>query len=181
MRRSRLAALTLAALFGAVSPALGQTAQKISIQGSGLSVRLTGVDSDELGFGEGGELQIRYTPSAFSIGVGVQSTMHTIGQFDFTYNGFFVEPRYVVGIGSDRVAPYLSARIMSLSGTAEFAGVEIGENEGAAVAAGGGLLIALGSRVNIDLGITTGKEFYDGEAAAGATVVTRLGLAVGLF
>jgi hypothetical protein len=36
------------------------------------------------------------------------------------------------------------------------------------------------SRLNGELGLTVGEEYYDGNAAEGATVVTRLGLAIGL-
>ncbi|NNF29473.1 MAG: hypothetical protein HKN73_19765 [Gemmatimonadetes bacterium] len=68
---------------------------------------------------------------------------------------------------------------MSLNATFMILGSEV-EIDGTAVSGGGGILIRLGSRVNGDLGITVGKEFYDGEAANGVTVVTRLGLAVGV-
>ena len=156
-----------------------QTAQTWSIQLSGLGVQLTGVDNNDLAFGGGGELQLRWNPSAFSLGVGGQSTVHKLENVTVTYRGGFVEPRYVLASFGNSVALYGSARIMTLSATFEFLGAQR-EIEGWALGGGGGLLIRLGGRVNGDLGLTVGKEFYDGSAADGATVVSRIGIAVGL-
>lgn len=175
-------AVLLAGLFLSID-ASAQTAQKFSIQGSFLGVQLTGIADEEFAFGGGGEIQIRYNPGAFSIGVGGQTTRHELTRnavtATATFVGGFVEPRYVFLMGSDVVAPYASARLMSLSATYEVLGVEL-TREGSAVSGGGGLLIRLGSRLNADIGLTVGKEFYSGEATEGATVVTRLGLALGL-
>lgn len=156
-----------------------QTAQKFSIQASALGVQLTGIDNDDLAFGGGGEIQLRWNPSAFSLGIGFQSTRHDLEPNSVTFKGGFLEPRYVVGAIGESVGVYLSGRLMSLNATFLILGSEI-EIDGSAVSGGGGILIRLGSRVNGDLGVTVGKEFYDGEAADGVTVITRLGLAVGI-
>jgi len=174
MRRIWLAVL-LAFSFS-FTDAAAQTAQAWSIQGSGLSVRLTGVDNEELGFGSGGEFQVRYTPGAFSFGVGVQSTQHeltlagTSTTVLFRFNGFFFEPRYVIALGSDRVAPYLSARFMSIGATAQVLGDER-ETQGSAISGGGGLLIRLASRVNLDLGVTAGVHYCDEVGVGGGAVL----------
>ncbi len=156
-----------------------QTAQKFSIQASALGVQLTGLGDAEAAFGGGGEIQLRWNPSAFSLGLGFQTTTHDSEPNSVTFRGGFLEPRYVVGALGESVGVYLSGRLMSLNATFLILGSEI-EIDGTAVSGGGGILVRLGSRVNGDLGVTVGKEFYDGEAADGVTVVTRLGLAVGI-
>ena len=134
-----LAVLTLS------SPAAGQTAQRWSIQLSGLGVRLTGERDDRLSVGGGGELQVRWNPSAFSIGIGGQTTVHELENVNITYRGGFVEPRYVLTTLGNSVALYGSARLMSLSATVTVLTVER-EIDGWALSGGGGLLIRLGSR-----------------------------------
>src|SRR5207237_5261596 len=83
----------------------------------------------EVGSGYGAEAQIRYTLSALSIGAGFQFTSHAGKPYALALDdgssvavtgvgaklfGVFVEPRYVLFIGSDRAAPYLSARLSML-------------------------------------------------------------------
>jgi hypothetical protein len=162
-----------------VSEAEAQTAQKFSIQASALGAKLTAVRNSDLAFGGGGELQLRYNPSAFSIGVGVQSTYHELGNNSVTFTGGFIEPRYLLAALGDVVALYGSARFMTLSATFEILGVQT-KFDGTGIAGGGGLLIRLGSRVNGDLGLTVGKERYEGESSDGVTVISRLGLAIGI-
>lgn len=172
--------LVLLFVLGATSTHVGaQTAQKFSIQASALGVQLTGIDNEDLAFGGGGEIQVRWNPSAFSLGLGFQTTRHDLEPNSVTFKGGFLEPRYVVGAIGESVGVYVSGRLMSLNATFLILGSEI-EIDGSAVSGGGGILIRLGSRVNGDLGLTVGKEFYEGEAADGVTVVTRLGLAVGI-
>jgi len=159
--------------------AQAQTAQRFSIQVSALGVQLTGQPNEDLAFGGGGELQVRWNPSAFSIGIGGQTTRHELDRVGITFKGGFIEPRYIVGALGESVGLYLSGRLMTLDATFQIAGFER-SIEGFAVSGGGGLLIRLGGRLNLELGATVGKEYYDGDAADGVTVVTRLGLAIGL-
>lgn len=161
------------------SNAAAQTAQKFSIQASALGVQLTGIENQELAFGGGGEIQLRYNPSRFSIGVGGQTTVHEVGVNSVTFQGVFVEPRYVLAAVSDVVGIYAAVRFMTLNATFDVLGSEVAF-DGSALSGGGGLLIRLGSRLNGDLGVTVGKETYSGERSEGVTVVTRLGLALGL-
>lgn len=161
------------------SDATAQTAQRFSIQASALGVQLTGIENQDLAFGGGGELQFRFSPSRFSIGVGGQTTVHEVGVNSVTFKGVFVEPRYVLAAISDVVGLYAAARFMTLNATFDILGTEVAF-DGTAVSGGGGLLFRLGSRLNADLGITAGKESYEGERSDGVTVVTRLGLALGL-
>lgn len=175
--------LVLFATLIAPGDASAQTAQTWSIQLSALGVNLTGQEIDELSAGGGGELQIRWNPSAFSIGIGGQTTVHELDAVNVTYVGGFIEPRYVLTTIGNSLALYGSARLMSLSATvsATIQNVTVErEINGWALSGGGGLLIRLGGRVNGDLGLTAGKEFYNGAAAEGSTVVGRIGLAIGL-
>jgi hypothetical protein len=171
----------LFALLSGASTVHGQTAQTWSIQLSALGVRLTGLGDTGLAFGGGGEVQLRWNPSAFSIGVGGQTTIHDLTGVTVTYRGAFIEPRYVLTSFGDRVAIYGSARLMTLSASLEVPVLGLqADTNGWALSGGGGLLIRLGDRVNADLGLTGGKEYYDGRAADGTTVVSRIGLAIGL-
>jgi hypothetical protein len=166
-----------------------QTAQRWSIQLSALGVELTNISNDDLRFGGGLELQARFNPSALSIGFGFQTTRHKLKidpvgpalsrERTVTYAGGFVEPRLVLGSLGDFLAFYAAARFMSLSATTEVGGTET-KVQGAALAGGGGILIRITDRLNAELGATAGKEYYNKNADPGTTIVTRLGLALGL-
>jgi hypothetical protein len=187
LRRVLLAtflATFLAASFAA--PAVwAQTAQRWSIQLSALGVELTSVTNDELRFGGGLELQARYNPSALSIGFGFQSTRHTLENellarsLTVTYTGGFVEPRLILGSLGDFLAFYAATRFMVLNAKFDVGGVET-EVDGAAFAGGGGILVRITDRLNAELGATAGKEYYNRNSEDGTTIVTRLGLALGL-
>jgi len=163
-----------------------QTAQRWSIQLSALGAELTNLsDDDQLKFGGGAELQVRFNPSALSIGFGFQTTRHKVEntllgrERTVTYAGGFVEPRLILGSLGDFLAFYAAARFMSLSATTEVAGTEA-KIQGAALAGGGGVLVRITNRLNAELGATAGKEYYNRNVDTGTTVVTRLGLALGL-
>ncbi|NNF29439.1 MAG: hypothetical protein HKN73_19585 [Gemmatimonadetes bacterium] len=142
-----------------------------------------------MSLGPGAEVQLRYNPSAFSVGIGVDATFHSVDgtETDVTLAGGFIEPRYVIFVGSETIAPYISAR-GAISET------EVKTEEGTATATGytlnggGGLLFVLGSRANIDVGATLGfkdvgvAEFPSGtfDLGTGSNLILRVGLAVGL-
>lgn len=187
--------------------AQAQSAQRWSLQASGLHVGVFGEAYEGLKAGLGGEVQLRYTPGVWSFGVGGQVSSHgTTGEgFDgqtVMLQGAFIEPRRVIDIGSSRVAPYLSARLAYLQQTIDFTlsdGMSVldvnAEASGAQVNAGGGLLVRLSPRVNLDLGATYGViRFGDvivnvpgfgqtnvaGTSGTGQNLVLRAGLAIGL-
>ena len=182
--------------------AAGQTRQRWSIQGSALFADLYGDNFFAIEGGFGAELQARFTPSAFSVGGGVQYTHHGDSQAKqdgypghIDLLGLFVEPRYVVYVGSQSAAPYVSVR-------AGFARLHLrndlpeGEltwtSNGVSFNGGGGFLVRLGERVNLDVGATAGLTHYgdaDGKLngatfpealGSGTNLVLRAGLAVGL-
>lgn len=184
------------AIVGTLSRELeAQSAQPISLQISGLFNGVFGDVFTGLRDGIGAEAQLRYTPSAFSIGAGFQYTTHELEgrSEDARLYGGFLEPRYRVHAGSNVVAPYLSVRFSLLK--VGFSGGDLSLSSSfIQLNGGGGLLYRLGSRVNLDLGATYGyNRLGDGtltresagssvpvESSSGSNVVVRLGLAIGL-
>ena len=182
--------LLFLALIAVLAPATlsAQSAQMFSLQLSGLGMYPFGGEMDNVDVGGGWEAQLRMNPSAFSIGAGAEQTFHQrlTGQ-DIVLLGGFLEPRYVVDIGSDNAALYVSGRaavskITIKSGTIEATGT------GYTLNGGGGFLFRLTDRVNLDAGATLGfKDLGDVtigstpvDLGTGANVVVRVGLAIGL-
>ena len=142
--------------------------------------------------GPGVEAQLRYNPSVFSFGVGAEISWHDIGVSgrSVKLTGAFLEPRFVIQTGSERVAPYLSARIAISQTTFETAN-RTSTATGFTANGGGGLLIVLGSSVNLDLGATLGRKKIGSatvpttpptvfDLGSGNNVIIRVGLAIGL-
>lgn len=170
--------------------ATGQSAQMFSVQVSGLGAIPFGGGLSSVTTGFGWEAQLRVTPSAFSVGAGVEQTFHEVSNVsgrDIELIGGFIEPRYVVDIGSDNLVLYLSARaalsqLKVKESTFEEAGTGVTLN------GGGGVLVPLADRVNLDLGATMGwkdlgiVELPTGtfDLGTGANVVGRVGLAFGI-
>jgi hypothetical protein len=105
--------------------------------------------------------------------------------------GFFVEPRYVFDMGSDRAAPYISSRfsVSNLTLKADLDG-ETAEltDTGLTVNGGGGVLVRVNQRTNLDFGATFGYKRLGvissgtGEDAegSGTNIIYRIGIAFGL-
>jgi hypothetical protein len=204
MNRHRLSVLlSLAALFATSVPAGAQSAQRFSLQFSGLFVGVSGEAYEGLDSGPGFEAQFRFNPSAFSIGLGFQASSHglaieDVGSEDVQLAGGFLEPRYVFDIGQDKYAPYASARLAYLKQSIDLdlddVSVSASAN-GTQLNIGGGVLVRLSSRVNLDVGATIGRIDFDdvevtipgegtvsvaGSSGSGQNLVLRLGLAIGL-
>ena len=182
-----------------VTPVAGtvhaQSAQAISLQGSGLFNGVFGKVFQGLQNGFGGEAQIRYTPSAFSIGGGFQYTIHNITNAteDAKLYGAFIEPRYRIHTGSYVLAPYVSARFALLKVGFTGGNLSISSNF-LQLNGGGGLLYRLGPRVNLDIGATYGYDRLGAgtvrskrtgtssrfDSSSGSNVVVRLGFAFGI-
>jgi hypothetical protein len=197
---SSVRGLVLTALLAGALP-LGlhaQSAQRLSIQGSGLFIKLFGdaFPGAEAGFGF--EAQVRYTPSALSFGAGFQYTSHEIEGVDQRASllGGFFEPRYVFSTSSSSLFPYLSGRFYLVQIRSENTATDIRTTAtGLAANGGGGVLVRLGSRVNADIGATFGyARFSDFKfedlstgltgtsdiSNSGSNLVLRLGLTLGL-
>ncbi|MBA3659473.1 MAG: hypothetical protein H0W67_07740 [Gemmatimonadales bacterium] len=178
-----------------VRPLAAQSAQPLSLQLSGLYNGVFGDVFTGLQNGIGGEAQLRYTPSALSIGAGFQITSHELGgrPEDARLYGGFIEPRYRIQAGSNTAAPYVSARFAVLKAGFSQSSLSLSSTF-LQLNGGGGLLVRLGSRINLDVGATYGynragagtlQDRSAGTAVAvpsssGSNVVGRLGLALGL-
>jgi opacity protein-like surface antigen len=194
MRRSCLLLTVLFVL--TTTSTVAQTAQRFSIQGSILGASFQGDENFEgvdFEFGPGVEAQLRYNPSAFSIGAGFQFTTHDVTvegaeevDVSIDFSGLFVEPRYVIYVGSDRAAPYVAARLMRLVATLAVPEANFEEDFDAwGYNVGGGVLIRLTEKMNLDAGITAGGVtfVYDDpniENENGTSVVLRVGVAFGI-
>jgi opacity protein-like surface antigen len=180
--------------------ALAQSAQTFSIQGSllhengwGEAFNWPGVEDMPGGFGA--EVQFRYNPGkAISWGGGIQTTRHTwndLSDNEWTLDmiGLFLEPRYVLPFGGSGFAPYLAARLALTRQSVEVPGIS-GSATGQTINGGGGVLVRLAPRVNLDLGATYGytrfgRFSFEGTSTAfpngnGTNLITRVGLAIGL-
>jgi hypothetical protein len=172
-----------------------QSAQPISLQVSGLFNGVFGNAFTGMKNGVGAEAQVRYTPSAFSVGAGFEYTNHGFENRpeDIRLYGGFVEPRYRIHAGSNVVAPYISARFSLLK--VGFSGGDLSLTSSfIQLNGGGGLLFRLHSRLNLDVGATFGyNRLGNGtlssksgtgsvpvESSSGSNVVIRLGMAIGL-
>ena len=190
MRNSIRAGVLL--LLACAAPLSAQSAYPWSVQGSVLYEDLTGDFYDGIDNGFGGELQVRYSPSAFSIGAGVQGTVHQFSDaeldgFDIVTAGVFVEPRLVINTGSNSFAPYVALRLavtrMEITGGDFDAG-----SDGTTVNAGAGVLLRLSPRANLDVGASYGRTDwgeltlgdFSEDIDPGENLIVRLGVAIGI-
>ncbi len=199
--RSLMSTVVLVSLSAASTSLSAQSAHRWSLQASGLYVGVYGDAYEGLSNGAGFEAQVRYTPSAFSLGIGVQSSLHDVTVAGFqtvSLAGAFIEPRYVLDIGSDRAAPYVAARVSYLRQQADV--TELGETfaltaDGTQLNGGGGVLVRLSPRLNLDIGATYGAITFEdvvitnssgatvtvpGSSGSGRNLVLRLGVSIGL-
>lgn len=188
VKRGLSAALLAVVLLPMVASA--QSAQAVSLQISGLGSVPFGGGLATVKPGPGWEAQLRFNPSAFSVGFGVEQSFHDLENFatrTVTLLGAFFEPRYVIDVGSDAAAPYLAGRAAVSSMTLEDR-AQSATATGFTLNGGGGVLIRLGPRTNLDLGASIGyKKLGEAEfgpslvdMGEGSNVIARVGLAIGL-
>jgi hypothetical protein len=188
--------LLVLAFAGLLSGALqAQSAHPVSLQGSGLFVVVLGEVFAGLENGLGAEAQVRYTPSALSVGAGFQYTSHDVKNRseNIRLYGGFIEPRYRIHAGSNVVAPYVSGRFSLLK--VGFSGGDLSLSSSyIQINGGGGLLFRLGPRINLDVGATYGydrlgsgtlTDELTGDrqplgSSSGSNLVLRSGLVIGL-
>jgi opacity protein-like surface antigen len=183
MRRT----LALVALLAALPlAAAAQSAQRLSIQGSGAMVFPTASESDfENDTRLGWEGQLRYTFSRFSLGAGYQqATVYKFATGDFSgaVSVIFLEPRYVLAAGS-RAALYAAGRVGVGQLQCDPAQDCAEQSWEAAYGGGAGVLFLLGSRVSLDLGgqfFSTSYTLASGDKTSPGFVLARLGLSIGL-
>lgn len=189
------AALLATALAAAAAPVGAQSARPYSLQASGLYAVLLGSAYDNLKSGLGGEVQFRRTFGRWSLGAGVEFTSHGLELLSDANPvrrlGPFVEPRLVIPTSSGTVAPYLSARLSLLRISYRDKTTDVSQTAtGSTVNGGGGLLLRLGPRANLDVGATVGYTRFGNLTSSGggtplalgsgSNIIFRTGLTVGL-
>ena len=199
MKSMATVSATLAALTIATTAASAQSSQRWSAEVAPIYVVLLGNTFQGTKSALGFEGQLRYTASNLSIGAGVEYTKHgftdaSLAGFGLRRVGPFIEPRYVILIGSSKVAPYISARFsvvsISLVVPASQQGTIIpGTSTGTTINGGGGVLLHLAARLNLDLGATVGHTSFGtvkysdgttgGSLGSGGDLVVRGGLSFG--
>ena len=191
-------ALVLSAVTFLSSSAGAQSLQKYSIQVSGLYASLFGDAYSGVSGGVGAEGQLRVnTTTGWSFGAGVQYTTHSLEGVTekMSLLGPFFEPRYAFVLGKrEDIFPYLSGRFSILQQRLSVSGVT-GTTSGTTLNGGGGVLVPLGTRVNLDAGATygyttfgeitltdksNGQSLTTGKGGSGSNIVVRVGLAIGL-
>ena len=173
-------------------PASAQTASRASLQVSALgSVPFSGGLS-AVNLGPGFEVQVRFNPSAFSIGAGFEISWHEIEDSErkVRLSGVFVEPRYVLEVASENFAPYVAGRLAVSQTRFEISRFS-NTATGFTANVGGGILFVLSPKVNLDVGASIGAKDLGSATVAsspptefdlgsGANVILRVGLAFGL-
>lgn len=190
MSRSRILAALFVTLLALPVAVEAQSAQRLSFQFSTLGSWPFGGRLDAVSLGVGWEAQLRVNPSQFSIGVGAEQTFHDDVRIDdrsVILFGGFLEPRYVIQTSSEKAAPYISARF-GISQLALAQGEMEATANGYTINGGGGVLVVLSDRVNLDVGATLGYRKLGNVRFMGAPVdmgsgvngIARVGLAIGL-
>jgi len=179
-----IAGLAAAVLALSPRPAGAQSRQPWSLQASGEWAFPTTDYGDVLQSGAklGWELQGRYTFGKFSVGAGYQrTTVFKSDEADLTgtLSLGFVEPRYVVAVVGERLAPYLAARF-GYGALLIREEPRVTENS-FTYGAGVGVIIALAPRVSLDVGGQYFLADFGGSGGTAGYFLARLGLAVGLF
>ena len=149
----RLLVLSAAVGIAVTAPnAEAQSRQPWSVQGSVLyTAQDLGGNAGTIG-GIGFEAQARRTFPKWSLGAGVQYSMHSSGPDDLSLTGFFVEPRFVIPV-TGPLNPYLAGRLAFLRGSLDAGALEgSGSSSGLAIGAGAGVIYGLTRRVNLDVG-----------------------------
>jgi hypothetical protein len=162
-----------------------QTRQPVSLHLSGYSTRFVAESGRESSLGVGGEGQLRFTISRFSIGLGAQWTQHSSGQVQL--GAALIEPRWTLPVPSDIMAPYVAVRgaVGQQLNAPDRVSLQFFD-----VGGGAGLLIRLNRRVNLDAGGAVVRSLYRVSSAANGpglvsdysanNFAAKIGLSVGL-
>ena len=183
--------LACGALIVAPTASIAQSAQSTSAQVSVLAGAISFRDTIQPGFGAEAQLRFNHLHASesgvLSLGIGGQYTHHSFarGQY-FNIVGAFLEPRYAFVLSSETFFPYLAGRFAVLQQSSNVLRSTIGFAGGV----GGGFGVALGKRVNLDVGVAALLQGFGSAADAARTKVypfnpflayaAKLGMSVGL-
>jgi hypothetical protein len=171
--------------------AAAQSAQRFSLHASVLRISFSGDGYAGTGAGLGFEIQGRYRLPFMSVGLGFQLTRHQYygASDDSQLTGLFVDPRYVLPVRSDRFGPYLGLRFAALRQKVDFGDVTMATS-GYAFGPGGGVLVRLNRKLNLDFGFTynyasfgtgevNGTPIAGSDIGSGSSLVARAGMSYG--
>jgi hypothetical protein len=175
-------AVALASVILMPRPVSAQTRQPVSLHLSAVTTQFN-TDEGTSSRGVGGEAQLRYTAGRFSFAVGGQYTTHDVGGQSFQIGGALIEPRVLLDLGLDAFAPYLALRgavtqVMNSPDGVSTIGREYG--------GGGGFIVVLGSRVNLDVGAALTRASYATDVSGfssrftATNVVAKAGFSIGI-
>ena len=189
--RNRLTTAAVVLLFLLAGSASAQSAQRFSLHASALRISFSGDGYAGTGAGIGFEIQGRYRLPFLTVGLGFQLTRHKYyGASDNSQlTGFFVDPRYVIPIKSNSLAPYIGGRFAVLKQKVDYGPVAL-TTSGIAFGPGGGVLFRLTRKLNLDVGFTynyasfgsgqiNGTTISGSKIGSGSSLVTRAGLSYG--
>ncbi|MGH9894599.1 MAG: hypothetical protein ACREA0_21995 [bacterium] len=183
-----LRALAIVAAAGVVAtPAVAQ----VSIGAAGLYASLNGSDFDGTDAGFGLDAQVRFPiGSSASLGFGGQWTSHGVqgATNNLTVLGVFGEPRFMFTTAGS-VKPYLMARGGYVRESFSESGFDASAS-GYYVGGGGGLVLAAGSSLTVDLAVflntvsfgdvTVNGSKVSNSNTSGSALVVRAGIVIGL-
>ncbi|MGH7674697.1 MAG: outer membrane beta-barrel protein [Gemmatimonadales bacterium] len=183
MRAPRWAAVTAICIGVSAAPLTAQ----VSLGVAGLMAALGGDDFELADNGFGGEVSVWFPAgTSFTIGGGAHYTSHGLDGTDESLSvvGIFVEPRYRFQAGGT-VKPYVAARV---AWARESATTPLGDASatGFYFGAGGGLMIPVGAKVDLDFellfnAVSFGDVELDGSTQSntdsnGTALVARVGI-----
>jgi opacity protein-like surface antigen len=170
-------------------------APRVSVEGAGMYVTVSGDDFRGVHAGMGLDVQGRVAVSVLSLGVGYQHTSHDIDVLtnNVVVNGVFLEPRLTIP-AAPGVAPYVAGRFalvtqhLKIGISSPLSSADERVSHGITVGVGGGVGLALSRAVALDAAaiynrVRFGTVVLDGEPlpdsdTSGSGVMFRLGLGV---
>jgi hypothetical protein len=148
-----------------------QTAQDWSAHLSAFQTEFRAADQSSVG--RGAEVQLRRTIGKMSIAIGGQFTDHPGLTPGYKIGGVLVEPRYVIPVGSQWFYPYVLARAAALRRLNSPEGESL---SGFDIGAGGGFIVPLSRRVNLDVGgaVTSTQWTFNSDFGFGTRATSRV-------
>jgi hypothetical protein len=170
-------------------------APRVSVEGAGMYVTVSGGDFRGVHAGTGFDVQGRVAVSVLSLGVGYQHTSHDIDVLtnNVVVNGVFLEPRLTLP-AAPQVAPYVTGRFalvtqhLKIGISSPLFSADERVSHGITAGVGGGVGLSLSRAVALDAAaiynrVRFGTVVLDGEPlpdsdTSGSGVMFRLGLGV---
>ncbi len=131
------------------------------VQLSGEFVSHNGTGTSHIAPTGGVTLEIRHTTGNIQVGVGLQHSVHSLGNIPEQYGllGLFAEPRYVLRGFSDRIAPFFGARGGLFFERVAKSGANF-KASGLGIGGTAGIIYQLSSQVGLEIGAAFDKQWF---------------------